>query len=250
MSLSQQAFCIALFDAQAAAPKALRDSHGRAAGRRFDVYRNNVAVSLREALQVGFPVITKLIGEENFHAICAVFLRQHPPSSPLLMFYGAEFPQFLRDFAPLGHLGYLGDVAEVELALRRAYHAADHKGIDPQSLGQIPPEAMGGLRLHLADSVQVVASPWPIFDIWAFNARTNHPKPRAGAQDVLITRAAFDPEPHRMPPGTTTFVRALQRGAPLGDAAEQGSAGNGDFPLSQVLACLLTHGMITAIVPR
>lgn len=35
-------------------------------GRRFDVYRNNVASSLTDALEVGFSAIAKLVGQRNF----------------------------------------------------------------------------------------------------------------------------------------------------------------------------------------
>ncbi|MCP4818153.1 MAG: DUF2063 domain-containing protein, partial [Shimia sp.] len=116
MIVSQTEFRGALLDGTRERPIGLTDEKGRAAGRRFDVYRNNVAVSLTEALAAGFPTIAKLLGEENFNAIAGLFLRQSPPASPLMMHYGAGFPEFLQTFEPLQHLGYLADVAHLELA--------------------------------------------------------------------------------------------------------------------------------------
>ena len=50
----QSAFAAALMDPTQPAPEGLRDPFGGPAGKRFDVYRNNVAVSLTEALETGF----------------------------------------------------------------------------------------------------------------------------------------------------------------------------------------------------
>jgi hypothetical protein len=40
-----------------------------------------------------------LLGEENFNTIDGEFTRDHPPYSPLMMFYGAAFPSFVSNHA-------------------------------------------------------------------------------------------------------------------------------------------------------
>ena len=45
-------FKTALFDPAVMPPAGLSDPAGRPAGKRFDIYRNNVVVSLTEALEV------------------------------------------------------------------------------------------------------------------------------------------------------------------------------------------------------
>src|SRR6056297_4262947 len=100
MIVDQSTFRAALLDAEATRPDGLTDGAGAPAGRRFDVYRNNVAVSLADALEAAFPVIAKLVGTRNFRLLAGAFLRSHPPQSPLMMFYGAEMPTFLSTFGP------------------------------------------------------------------------------------------------------------------------------------------------------
>lgn len=249
MSVSQSQFRRAILDADMAIPTGLRDAGNLPAGRRFDVYRNNVAVSLSEALESGFPVIHKLLGDENFKAIAGVFLRQSPPDSPMMMHYGAAFPGFLRGFKPLAHLGYLGDVATLELAMRRSYHAADSVVVDGDVLARVPPEQLEDVRLEIAPSLEVVCSNWPIHDIWIFNMIKGAPKPRATPQDVVITRVDFDPQPHILADGGAHFVTALKAGASLGKATNEAALIAADFDLSNTLTLLLSgHAITTATI--
>ncbi len=246
MSVTQTEFRSALLDSAQPRPKGLADAEGHAAGRRFDVYRNNVAVSLNDALATGFPTISKLLGDENFRAIAGVFLRKSPPTSPLMMHYGAEFPAFLRGFEPLAHLGYLGDVAEMELALRRSYHAADADPIAPDALAQIPPDQLGNVVFTFAPSVELLSSPWPIHAIWAFNMAQG-PKPAAVAQDAIILRPEFDPKPHLLGLGALACMNHLIAGKTLTQAAQSGTAAHGDFDLGPLLALLLSGNAITSL---
>ena len=82
--VTQSAFRAALMDAEKPTPDGLTDGQGRPAGKRFAIYRNNVAISLTEALTESFPVVQKLIGQENFRNIAGLYIRQNPPRSPMM----------------------------------------------------------------------------------------------------------------------------------------------------------------------
>lgn len=247
MSVSQADFTRALMDAGQQVPDGLVDQHGQPAGRRFDVYRNNVAASLTEAMHTAFPVIAKLLGKQNMDGLAGLYLRQHPPASPLMMFYGEDFPAFLEGMEQLSHLGYLGDVARLELALRRAYHAADASPIAPEVLGQLGAEALMRTRLRLAPAVQVLRSPWPVHAIWRFNTESGAPAPQPQAQDVLITRPEYDPLPQLLPPGGAAWIAAIQAGGTIGTALEAAAEDQQDFDLGATLTLLLQGGAITGL---
>lgn len=242
MSVGQDAFAAALLDPARAVPPGLTGPDGGPAGRRFDIYRNNVAVSLTEALATAFPVLAKLLGEANFRGLAGMFLRAHPPASPVLMFYGAEMPAFLAALPQLAHLPYLPDVARLELALRESYHAADADILTAQALADVAPDALMRARVVLHPALRIVASAWPIHGIWARNMTPGAPKPAQGAETVLITRPAFDPVQTLAPAGAEAFVSALGAGAAFGDAIDTAGADAPGFDLSATLACLIGAG--------
>lgn len=244
MNTGQNKFAAALLDPDSSVPAGLSDPEGRPAGSRFSVYRNNVAVSLTEALQTAFPVVRKLVGDEFFDAMAGVYLRAHPPKSPLLMFYGADMPEFLAGFEPVAHLGYLPDVARLEFALRQSYHAADAAPIDPQVLQSLPTDQLMTSTLHLAPSARLLQSDWPVHALWLANTQDNAPEVQMEAQDVLVARPEFDPDPMLLGTGAGSFVEALGKGRTFGEALR--SAGKG-FDLAAALAILLTGGVITKL---
>lgn len=247
MTVSQKEFTKAIFDADLDAPTGLQNPEGAPAGKRFSVYRNNVAVSLSEALEVTFPVIRTLVGDAFFKAMAGVFLRQHPPTSPLLMFYGAEMPEFLDSFEPVGHLGYLPDMARIELALCRSYHAADTPPINPKALQSISPDALLSIRMHLAPTVHLIRSNWPVAALYHANTNPGAPKPVMQAEDMLITRPEFDPQVIALPPGAGAFIAALLNGATLQEALKSATIANGDFDLTATLGLLLSAAAIIEI---
>lgn len=241
--IRQDEFNAALLDPTRAVPEGLVNPDGVPATKRFDVYRNNVAVGLSDALETAFPVIRALVGDAFFRAMAGVYLRKHPPHSPLMMFYGEDMPGFLEAFEPAQTLPYLPDMARLELAIRRAYHAADATPIDPAELARIPEAMLGAVVFGFAPSSQVIASVHPLHDIWAANA-IGAPPPRLDAQAALVTRPEFDPIVDPLSPGAAAVLNALLDGETLGRAVAQGGPG---FDLGPLLSLLLTRRAITKL---
>ncbi|MEM8553621.1 MAG: DNA-binding domain-containing protein [Pseudomonadota bacterium] len=242
----QTHFHDALLDASQPVPDGLTDPEGRPAGKRFDVYRNNVAVSLTQALETGFPVIRKLVGDEFFKAMAGVYLRTHPPTSPVLQQYGEDMPSFLRGFKPAHSLPYLPDMARLEVALRRAYHAEDAPAFDPQSMAALKPEALNSVRFEFAPAAQVIRSHHPIHGIWLRNT-TGGPVPSPAPENVLVTRPEFDPIVTRLDAAQAVFVIGLMENQTLTQAALRAQNVPGAFDLSHTLGLLFGAAALSSL---
>ena len=99
-SETQKAFAGAVLDAEAAVPTGLARKAEGAPSRRFGVYRNNVYAGLIDILAGRFPVVARLVGEEFFRAMARDYVEHEPPSSAVLLRYGAGFAGFIAGFPP------------------------------------------------------------------------------------------------------------------------------------------------------
>ncbi len=246
MMAGQTEFVDALLNPTLSVPAGLTNPGGGGAIKRFDVYRNNVVVSLTAALEVAFPVVRKLVGESSFMEISRTYVRKYPPDSPLLMLYGMQMPEFLAEFEPARQIGYLPDTARLELALRESYHAADSVPLAPTEL-QIPTDRLMASVVRLAPSVRLVRSVWPIHGIWRFNMEHGAPKPPVRGENVLVTRPEFDPQLSTLASGGGTFVAALLMGANFGTALNAAMDKVPEFDLSSTLGTLLRGGALTGL---
>ncbi len=242
--VTQSDFRDALLSASVPVPDGMTQPDGSPASRRFNVYRNNVAVGLTEALESAFPVIRKLVGDDFFKAMAGIYLRNHPPSSAVMAGYGDRLPSFLKGFEPVRHLPYLPDMARLELAMRDSYHAGDADPIAPEALAALSPDRFVRARLRLAPSVRLLSSRFPVHGIWVHNTDPARPPVAKGAEDVLITRPHFDPRPRLLTRPAARFVAAIQRGASISGAMAEGGD---ELDMGALLALLLTDRAIVDI---
>jgi len=247
MTVSQANFVAAVLNPDLPRPTGLSDPQGRPAGKRFDVYRNNVIVSLTDAMQDAFPVIHKLVGDEFFNAMAGVHVRAHPPKHPILMLYGDDFPEFLAGFEPAQSLPYLPDIARLEHLRRESYHAADATAIAPDDLTKIDPEHLMQARLILDPSVRLITSDYPIHGIWCLNMIEDAPKPTPQGECVLVVRPELDTELHLIDPATYAFLNALKTQT-LQAAYEVATTLDDGFDLSNALSLMLRTKTITNIM--
>jgi hypothetical protein len=238
----QSNFAHGLLDPDAPLPEGLISHDPDGVQRRFAVYRNNVMVGLIGALEARFPAVRKIVGEEFFKAAAQAFAAADPPRSPVMMFYGDEFPAFLASFEPAREVPYLGDVARLEAARTHAYHAADAEPLPPAALAATAPDALAHMQFTLHPSFEIIASPYPITTIWAMNSGEMELAPITDwhGEDALVMRPQQNVEVRRLPPGAKIFLQRLAAGAVLREAAAAAAEEDASFDLAANLAALFS----------
>jgi hypothetical protein len=243
----QRSFAAALLDAALPVPQGLVGPDGEPSPKRFAVYRNNVVVGLTEALKDAFPAIRRIVGADFFQAMARAYVVAEPPRTPILLDYGAGFPDFIRQFEPAASLPYLGDVARIERAWTEAYHAPEASPLDPAAFTAIEPSQLPEIRLLLHPSVRVVRSQFPALTIWQMNIGDGVPAPvdfTAGGEDVLVVRPVADVEVRSVPGGSLEFIRALAGGMSVLAALTAAISVDPGFDLSTNLSGLMQAGAL------
>jgi hypothetical protein len=238
-----------LLDPERAVPDAVAGPRGKAAAKRYAVYRNNVTVSLIDALAEVYPATRRITGDEFFRAMARFHARSNPPTSPLLFEYGRGFPDFIAGYEHAQGMSWLADVARIERAWLDAFHAADAAPLAPATLAAIAPDRLGETVLTPHPALRVVRSRQPAVSIFAANRRDG-PVGRieaAGPEDALVTRPALEVAVRQLPPGGAAFALALAAGEPLGAAAAAALAEASGFDLAANITGLLDAGAIATI---
>jgi len=253
----QAAFAATLLAPELPCPPGLKAWNGSDPAVRLAVHRNNVVSSLIDALADAFPVTQALVGAEFFRAMASVFVRRHPPRSRVLAHYGEELPGFIERFDPAASVPYLADVARLERARIRAYHAADVPPVQAEAVAAALAcgEAVADLRLELHPGVSVLVSPYAVASLWAAHQTDDEGDialvdPQA-PESVLILREGLDVLVLVLAPGMAAFITALQQGAPLAAAAlpAQGHAADlaTEFDLTAAVSLLMQRGAVTSL---
>ena len=177
---------------------------------RFAIYRNNVAVGLRDSLAATYPVVASLVGEAFFAEMARAFVAAEPPMSPILIEYGGGFADFIDRFRPADDLPYLSDVARLEWAWQESYHAASIWEAHQQDV---------------PDLSAIVLSP----------------------ENALIVRPQLTVATHLLDEGAGAMVEMLMQGEPLGRAIDHLNDLDQETDFSACLTALFAVGAVVGI---
>ncbi len=213
----------------------------------FLVYRNTVMKGCIDALVANYPTVARLVGDGWFRAAATTFVRQSPPQRPMLVDYGAGFPDFLRTFEPAAELPYLSDVALLDRYWTEAHIAADQTPLAARTVAECAPHVLARTML-----VPHVSARWrwfpdqPIHALWRCNredANTDELQTFVWrGEGVLVVRPYVTVETIELSAGGCAFMNACASGAPLSDAGLAALDAEHDIDLSTLIAQLLNVG--------
>jgi hypothetical protein len=211
----------------------------------FEVYRNTVLKGCIDALQANYPAVLRLVGENWFRAAADLHVRAQPPRDARLLLYGADFPAFLRNFAPAADLPYLSGVARLDRCWTESHIALDAALLPPGTLTDLPPGPLGQLVL-----VPHPAARWawfddlPIYTLWQRNREGEESGDELvwSGEGALLTRPAGAVTWVSLGAAGCAFLDACAAGLTLAQAASAALARHAGTDLAQLMATLLQAG--------
>jgi hypothetical protein len=222
-------------------------------GQRIDVYRNNAWQFFLNALARTYPVTQRRVGADFFRQLARDYRVQHPSHHGDLHWIGEAFPAWLANRMAGTGYEWLADLARLEWACEASVAAARRDPVGLEALRRFAADVLPHLTLVLQPSLQLVASPFPIWSVWQANQHEDAAAPvdlAAGAEHCAVVCIADRVAVYRLEAADHRLLQHLYAGMSLGDAtaAAASDAGTLDRLLSRLLGWAFREGLVVQVV--
>jgi hypothetical protein len=145
---------------------------------RLGIYGGGYGARLTEALQTNFPVLSRLLGETDFEAMAAAYIRAHDSTYRSIRYYGDALEQFLAKDPTYAAAPVLAELARWEWAMTETFDAADAPALDVSAMANVSAEHWSDLRFDWHPSIRRLQLLWNVAQIWsAITKETPPPEP-------------------------------------------------------------------------
>lgn len=245
------AFSTSLLDPMADIPSVISGGFSQVAlASRYNIYRNNVTVSLIDALAAIYPTVQRIAGADFFRAMARFHLRCSPPHSPLLFEYGRDFPAFIAEYEYARPVPWLADVARIERAWLDAYHAADAKPLPASAFTSLPQDRLADIQFKPHPATRIVKSNYSavtLFAAYRDAQDVGEPVATAGPENALVTRPELEVTVRYLSPDHSSFLDALLSGCCLSEATNATLAAFPDFDLAASITGIIEAGAFCGV---
>ncbi|HET7757274.1 MAG TPA: DNA-binding domain-containing protein [Steroidobacteraceae bacterium] len=223
---------------------------------RLGIYAGAYGSRLAEALAGNYPALARLLGEDDFRALAAAYVRTHDSPYFSIRCYGEGLADFLAGRAEYAQAPLLAELARWEWALAGVFDAADAGPIGPEALASIAPSEWAGLRFAWHPSLRRLALAWNAPQLWkALTEDAERPALEVLATPVewLAWRRGLDTFFRPLAPAEAAALDAARAGASFGALCEQLAAAHGPERAAGEAAALLRgwleSGLVVAAAP-
>jgi len=138
--------------------------------RRLGIYAEAYFSRLRDCLADDFSKLAREMGSEDFHALIADYLVEHPSTYRCVGEVGRSLPEFLSGHPLAKRYPFGPELAALEWAVVESFLADDMPVFDPSSLSSLAEEEWATIRFTLDSSVRLLTAYYPVGDIWISDA--------------------------------------------------------------------------------
>lgn len=195
------------------------------------IYQRNLQATALRALEITYPTVEQLIGKDLFRYAANRLLVLSPLAAGDWGTWGADFGDLLDHLIELEDYPYVADCARLDFRVHLANRAAD-SSVDVSSLQLLGTASTDRLRLTLSDGVGLLASDYPIVDIWMAH-HDQHGSARRWidaaqekmtqgvGQTALVYRRHYRSHARAVGSAERDWLQSLEEGVSLADALER-----------------------------
>ena len=216
------------------------------------VYGGAYTARIQDALAEVYEAVRFVLGESAFTQLAHEYVARYSSHDYNLGFAGRHLPELLAGSPWSQRLPFLPDLAQLEWFVCQAFHAFDQPPVDLAPLSGLSLAQWERVRAIFQPSVSLVASSWPIRDIWASRVQPRHTlnldvinRP----QRVLVHREGMTVTCELLEEGPHRVLERLLAGDDLGAACVVLARieGTERFQASEWFARWARHGLIARI---
>jgi hypothetical protein len=235
------------------APAALNPDPRKHYGERFATYADGYRIRLADALRANYPVLHRILGDDEFAALAERFLEAEPSATPSIRWFGSRLHAFVaRDADALPHPA-LADLVAFEWALGLAFDAADIAAVDGCELAATPAQDWHALRFALHPSATLLQLDWaiePIARALKDDPEAATEEPEASDHAVLTWRRGLEAQWRTLDDGEALALRRLDAGASFGELCEELAQGQDGMKAPALAAAMLSRWVREQVLIR
>jgi hypothetical protein len=133
---------------------------------RLGAYADGYPARIEDALAETYPALRHVLGGPTFHDLMHRYLPHVPAGLYSLTDAGAALPEYLDADPVAASLPLAPDLARLERAVQRAFHAALAPPFDAALLAGWALDDWDRAVLRFQAGVALVRSRWPVADVW------------------------------------------------------------------------------------
>jgi hypothetical protein len=202
---------------------AIVDSPPLPVAERLGIYAHGYRVRLIEALDDTYPLLHRLLGDDDFRALGESFVTAHPSVHRSIRWYGRELAEYLSRTAPHADQPILAELAQLEWTLAEVFDAPDAESQSRAAFASIHPSAWSQLRFEFHPSLRRLPLRWNTAAAWqTLNSGEIPPHPECGEVAVpwLLWRQELQNYFRSMAADEALALDCALRGCSFGEICE------------------------------
>lgn len=219
---------------------------------RMSVYAEGYPIRIHEALKEAYEAVQQVLGPKKFRETSDAYAVRHPSKEYNLSMAGRFYPEYLEKSGWLAEYPFLQDLARLEWAVSEAFHSFDFPPQDLSPLAGLALEEWENVTFQFQPSLRLVASAWPVVDIWRARRGTSQPAPadfQGRAQYASICRQDLKVRVEDIHPLEFECLKLLSEGGTLGETCEKLAEKSAEeLPLMEWFGKWSSSGMIARVL--